>query len=144
MDNEHKRAALVAKIETRMSHDDKWASRDFTLAQTFLWLAILSSFFTAILAAADAVPDLILGFLAAIPGTAILVDKNFSFAQRARWHWEMVARLDQLMNQLQFQGASVEDVANQLGMLRVEMEERFPEMRLDGISEKPSPGKLRS
>lgn len=141
MDEEKKRAELVAKIETRKSYDDKWASYDFTLAQTFLWLAILSSFFTAILVAADAVPKLLLGFLAAIPGMAILVDKNFSFARRARWHWEMVAKLDQLINQLQFQGAKVEDVANQLGVLRVEMEDKFPDMRPDGLSDKQPSGK---
>lgn len=141
MDEEQKRAALVEKIETRKSYDDKWAGRDFTLAQAFLWLAILSSFCTAILAAADAVPKLLLGFLAAIPGMAILVDRNFSFARRARWHWEMVAKLDQLINKLQFEGAKVEDVAKQLGVLRIEMEEKFPDMKPEGLPDNPPPGK---
>jgi Flp pilus assembly protein TadB len=141
MDEEQKRAALAEKIETRKSYDDKWAGRDFTLAQAFLWLAILSSFCTAILAVAGTVPQLLLGFLAAIPGMAILVDKNFSFARRARWHRKMVARLDQLVNQLQFEGAKVEDVAKQLGVLLIEMEEEFPDMKHEGLPDNSPPGK---
>lgn len=140
MDEEQKRNALIAQMSTRMAYDDKWAGRDFTLAQTFLWLAILASFFTAILAAADAVPKLLLGFLAAIPGAAILVDKNFSFARRARWHWEMVAKLEQLINRLQFEGAQTEAVSKQLGEFRVEMEGKFPDMKTDGFPEKPPTG----
>lgn len=137
MDEDQSRAALIDKIETRKSHSEKWAGYDFTLAQTFLWLAILSSFSTAILAAAVEVPKLVLGFLAAIPGLAILVEQNFSFARRARWHWEMVAKLDQLSNQLRFEGAKVEDVSRQLGVLGVAMEDKFPAINHDGLSEKP-------
>ena len=137
MDEDQKREALLEKIETRKSHNEKWAGYDFTLAQTFLWLAILSSFSTAILAAAEAVSKLLLGFFAAIPGLAIVVEKNFSFARRARWHWEMVAKLDQLSNQLRFEGAKVEDVSRQLGVLGVAMEDKFPAINHDGLSEKP-------
>lgn len=137
MDEDQKREALLEKIETRKSHSEKWAGYDFTLAQTFLWLAILSSFSTAILAAAEAVSKLLLGFFAAIPGLAIVVEKNFSFARRARWHWEMVAKLDQLSNQLRFEGVKVEDVSRQLGVLGVEMEDKFPGIKDDGLAEKP-------
>lgn len=136
MDEEQKRTTLIQKIESRRAYDDKWASRDFTLAQTVLWMAILCSFFTAILAAGDAVPKLLLGFLTAIPGTAILIDKNFSFARRARWHWDMVAKLDQFANQLQFEGAKVEEVSKQLGEFRVQMEANFPDMKTEGFPEK--------
>ena len=138
MDEEQKRAALLGKIHTRKAHDDKWARTDFILAQLFVWLAILSSFLTAILAVADVVPKLVLALLAAIPGAVILVDKSFSFARRARWHWDMVAKLDQFSNQLQFEEARVEDVSKQLGEFRFDMEAKFPAMSVEGLGDKPA------
>lgn len=140
MDEEQKRTALLSKIQTRQTYDDKWARVDFMLAQLFVWLAILSSFLTAILAVADVVPKLVLAMLAAIPGAVILVDKSFSFARRARWHWDMVAKLDQFSNQLQFEDAKVEEVSKRLGEFRFEMEAKFPAMSVEGLSDKP-PGK---
>ena len=138
MDEEQKMTTLLSKIHTRLAYDAKWARTDFIIAQVFIWLAILSSFSTAILTVADVVPKLVLALLAAIPGAVILVDKSFSFARRARWHYDMVAKLDQFSNQLQFEGARVEDVSKQLGQFRVDMEARFPAMSAEGLGDKPA------
>ena len=133
MNDEQKRADLVVKMKSRKSHDEKWASRDFATAQVFLWSAILASFCTAILAAAGIGPKLLIGFLAAVPGMAILVDRNFSFAQRACWHWEAVGRVDRLINEVEFKEAEVGSVASQFSDLCIELDGKFPGLRTEGL-----------
>lgn len=135
MSDTDKRAALVQKISTRIRADEKWARIDFVFAQAFVWLAILASFFSAILAAGDAVPKLVLAFLAAVPGTVIVVEKSFSFAQRARWHWEMMVGLDQLVNALEYENAPIEQVSKQLSEFRRKMETKFPGMSMQGLAD---------
>ncbi len=134
-DDKESRDQLASKISRRLVQDDRWARLDFSLAQLFLWLAILASFVSAALAAADTIPKLWLALLAAIPGTVIVVDKSFSFAKRARWHWEMSSRLERLLLKLQFEGKSVAEVAAEYGDLRVEMEDKFPGMSAEGVAD---------
>jgi hypothetical protein len=131
MDNEEKRSELVKKITARIGHDEKWARLDFLCAQLFVWLTILASFFTAILAAAEAVSPLLLAFLAAIPGTVIVIEKSFAFSKRARWHWAMVATLEEYKNKLEFQSADVGEVSELFSEFRKAMEESFPILYAD-------------
>lgn len=131
MDNEEKRSELVKKIAARIDHDERWAKLDFLCAQIFVWLTILASFFTAILAAAEAVSPLLLAFLAAIPGTVIVIEKSFAFSRRARWHWTMVATLEEYKNKLEFQSADVGEVSKLLSEFRKAMEESFPILYAD-------------
>lgn len=129
MDEDRKRTLLIDKIRARQKLDNKWGKFDFILAQLFVWLAILASFLTAILTAADQVQEkLVLALLTAIPGTVIVIEKSFSFARRARWHWEMIARLEQFSNQLEFECSKVEEVSKRLGEFRFDMEKKFPDM----------------
>ncbi|MBI4189613.1 MAG: hypothetical protein HY525_03640 [Betaproteobacteria bacterium] len=138
MTDEEKRAALSAKIAARIQEDEKWGRLDFMWAQVFTWLAILASFFSAILAAAEAMPKLALAFLAAVPGTVIVIEKSFSFARRARWHWEMMAGLDQLLNALSYEGATIQEISKKLGEFRRDMETRFPGFSVEGVSDDPA------
>lgn len=131
MDNERMRSELIKKIATRIDHDERWARLDFLCAQIFVWLTILASFFTAILAAAEAVPPLLLAFLAAIPGTVIVIEKSFAFSRRARWHWAMVAALEEYKSKLEFQNADVAEVAKLFGEFRKVMEDSFPILYAD-------------
>jgi hypothetical protein len=126
------KADLIKKISARIAHDEKWAKTDFLCAQIFVWLTILASFFTAILAATEKVSPLLVAFLAAIPGTVIVVEKSFSFGKRARWHWEMVATLEGLLNSLLYEEASIDEVSRQLSEHRKVMEKSFPILYSDG------------
>lgn len=136
MDDIERRAALLEKLAARHEHDTRWAARDFMTAQIFLWTAVISSFATAILAAAadPALPKLLVPTLAAIPGAVIVIDKSFSFSRRAGWHWEMAAKVDQLLNRIQFENAKVEDISKDLSELRMAMEQKFPTMSADGLT----------
>lgn len=131
MDDEERRSELIKKISARIDHDERWAKLDFLCAQIFVWLTILASFFTAILAAAEAVPPLILAFLAAIPGTVIVIEKSFAFSRRARWHWTMVATLEEYKGQLEFQQVDVAEVSKLYGNFRKTMEDSFPILYAD-------------
>jgi hypothetical protein len=138
MSDDPKRDRLVNVISKRRTQENHWAKVDFLLAHLFVWLAILGSFLTAILAAADVFNKFVLALFAAIPGTAIVVERSFSFAGRASWHWEMVAKLDQFVNELQFEDAKVEAVSKSLGEFRLEMETKYPAMNVEGLSDKPT------
>jgi len=135
MDHEEKRMALLQKIKKRQSRDAAWGRWDFIIAQCFLWVAIAASFGTAIvLAVADKMPTLSTAIFAAVPGVVIVIERTFSFSRRSRWHRELFLRLDELVNDLEFRDASVEEVAKRLSTLRIKMQESFPGMSTDDIS----------
>lgn len=126
MNVEAEMIAILEKMESRKYYDEKWARRDFALSQVFVWMTILSSFLSTALASINELPLIASGFIASIPALSILVERNFSFSTRAKWHWEMVVRVDQLIHQLRFEGNSVEEVSKRFSALRIEMEEKFP------------------
>ena len=125
---------LLDEIAERIKADQKWGRVDFICAQLFIWLTILASFLTAILAAADEAPAWLIAILAAVPGTAIVVEKSFSFSKRARWHWEMVAALEELQRKLKYQNSSVKEIARQLSSYRSLMEISFPALNTDSLN----------
>lgn len=138
MNDDEAREALLQKMLTRQMRDQTWEKWDFIIAQCLLWLAILSSFISAIVVAGDQASKMVSALLAAIPATVIVIDKSFSFARRSRWHSLMYLRLDELVNDLQFRSRPVEEVAAKLSKLRLEMEQSFPAMSTEGLSETPA------
>lgn len=130
MNDETKIIAILEKMEFRKNYDEIWARRDFALSQIFVWMTILSSFLSTALASINELPLIASGFIASIPALSILIEKNFSFSTRAKWHWEMVVHVDQLIQQLRFEGTSVEEISKRFSALRIEMEDKFPAMRL--------------
>lgn len=137
MNDDDKRTALIEKITERQKRDALWGRWDFIFAQSFIWGAILASFISAIVAASGRASPLLVAFLSAIPGTVIVIDRSFSFARRARWHRILYLRLDELINDLQFRGVAVDEIARNLSTLRIEMQETFPGMSTDGFADGP-------
>ena len=132
---EKKVTELAHKISTRLTKEAIWARRNFYIAQLFVWLAIISSFGTAIASATNKVPSIIIALLAAIPGTIILIDKNFSFARRAQWHYVMRAKLEQLENSLRFESATPEATSKAYSSITIEMEQTYPGMDGSGLAD---------
>lgn len=130
-----KATELAQLIATRRANDAKWAQRNFMVAQTFMWLAIIASFGTAIASATAKVSPIVIAIFTAIPGTVILIDKSFSFARRAQWHYLMRAKLEQFENALRFEGASVDATSKSLSSLVIEMEQAFPGMDSTGLAD---------
>lgn len=128
-------AVLEEKLLARKSFDERWGKRNFLLAQLFMWISILASFFSAIAIASGKVDWLVTTILAAMPGTAMVIERSFSFAKRTRWNWEMIVGLEALHNRLVFEGVSIEEVSREYSLFRKSMEAKYPGFsveRLDG------------
>ncbi|KKR02845.1 MAG: hypothetical protein UT30_C0047G0005 [Candidatus Uhrbacteria bacterium GW2011_GWF2_39_13] len=81
-------AKLLDQIRIRRKFDEKWALVNFIASQVFVGISIFASFGSAIVATANITSPLVVGILAAIPGTAIVIDRGFLFA--ARWRWQLL------------------------------------------------------
>jgi hypothetical protein len=124
-DESQEREQLLNEIVTRMKRDRFFGRVTFNAAQLQGWLTVVASFGSAIAAAAGA-RGLVVAVAAAIPGTVILIDRNFGFARRAQWHWSSQGKLRELEHALKFQGAKVADISKKYTALRIEMDEKFP------------------
>jgi hypothetical protein len=108
-----------------MNYDRLWGERSFLMSQVQGWLVVVASFGSAI-AAAGGAPGIYVAIAAAIPGTVILIDRNFGFTRRAQWHWLQESKLRELEHALKYQGAKVADVSKKYATLRTDMEKIFP------------------
>jgi hypothetical protein len=124
-DESQKREELLREITTRIKQNHFWGAAGYNVSQLQGWLTVVASFGSAIAAAAKA-PSIIVAIAAAIPGTVILMDRNFGFARRAQWHWSSANKLLELVHALKYQGGKVCEISKKYTALRQEMEEKFP------------------
>jgi hypothetical protein len=124
-DGDKLRESLLKEMTQLKNRDERWGGRNFIIAQIQGWITIVASFGSAIAAAAKA-PSIAVAIIAAVPGTVILIDRNFGFMRRAQWHWLEAAKLLQLEHALNYQGAKVDEISKRYTSLRADMEEKFP------------------
>src|SRR5260370_2809366 len=109
-DENQQRESLLKEIISRKNLDLRWGDENFAIAQVRGWITIIASFGSAIAAAAKG-PSIAVAITAAIPGTVILIDRNFAFVRRAKWHWLSYHKLLGLEHELKYQGAQVSDIS---------------------------------
>jgi hypothetical protein len=124
--SDDKKAELKRRLILRRKFDDKWASINFVFAQVFVGTSILASFGTAIVAASNIASPLVLSILASIPGTAIIIDRSFRFADRWRWHCIVAIKYAALEQRLTIEDASVEEISRAMSDYLFEMEKKYP------------------
>jgi hypothetical protein len=124
-DENQQRESLLNEINSRKALNLRWGDQNFVTSQVQGWITILASFGSAIAAAAKA-NSVAVAIIAAIPGTVILIDRNFGFARRAQWHWESYYKLLELEHELKYNGAQVSDISKRYISLRTEMSQKFP------------------
>ena len=125
----HLTTDLIGEIEQGIEHHARWYSRDFTLAQSILWIGILASAGSALIAAEVFDLEKWKGALiAAIPGVVIVVDKSFKFAARASWHSIFRTSLKGLRRDIRDNGMPHPEVAAKLSKLEEDMEKLFPSL----------------
>jgi hypothetical protein len=124
-DENQKRASLLNQIVLRKKEDLRLGNRNYVVAQIQGWLTVVASFGSAIAAAAKA-PSIAVAIIAAIPGTVILIDRNFGFGRRAKWYWEEYEKLYQLELALTYEGAQVSDISKRYGEIKAEMTAKWP------------------
>src|ERR1022692_5353729 len=68
--------------------------------------------------------------LAAIPGCLIVVGRSFSFMGLSRWHYRLAARLQSLVQSLEFEGRQIEEVSSEFSKIMLQFEEESPFTKL--------------
>lgn len=129
------RENLLSELKGRISNDDKRARRLLGQAEALVWLAVISSFGTAIAAAIDAFPSWLIAITAAIPGIVIVADRSLGFYRRARWHNEVATKLQALARALEYEGADHKDISKQFSSIMIDMEPKYPGINAGGLSE---------
>lgn len=140
-------AGLVDELTALEKHTLKWGRINFTLAEVFFWIAILASFATTLVAAADSSGERSLTLrittaaLAAIPGLVILIDRRFSFGRRSEWFYLYRVQVRRLRLDLLYGKQTEGIIAEKLGLLELEMERMWSQI-VGGSGEDrgPAPG----
>lgn len=125
---------LMKEILADRKYHEKWARRHFRFSQLAVGVAIIGSFISAAAFAAKMNVELA-GIIAAIPGTAIVFDRSFSFRQRAAWHQRFKAYLLTLEYKIKYEGASVASVSEELREFIIQMELGFPGLDVSAFNE---------
>jgi hypothetical protein len=130
--------SLLSYFEAEQKSNRVWWLVNFVVAQTSYWVAIASSFGSAIAISIDNLPKIFIAVLAAIPGVVILVESTFRYSQRADWHSLYSQKLRGLIRQLKFEVNKIEEISKNLSDLEAEMEGRTPPMRLGMLQQTPN------
>jgi hypothetical protein len=133
--DEQLRTELLSRIAARREIDERWRRLNFFWGQVSIWAAIVSSFGTAIAAATNQLPHVLIAIFAAIPGGVILIERSVGLNHRAKWFSVMVAKAERLEYALRFEGASVESISRDFSEMRVETEKSSPLTTTDGESD---------
>jgi len=99
-------------------------------------LTILASFFASVLAAGDLGVNLfgdyhkaVTAILAALPGTALLINNSFRFEERTKWFWKKVRVSEKLLRKLRdSSNPDLEAISSTFSEKMEELESDWPAM----------------
>jgi hypothetical protein len=130
---------LETEIENAIAEHQRWRGHDFNLAQILFWASIITSFVAGLSAFAAWIPRPVTGIIAAIPAVALLITKAFNHAGRSSWHSIYVLKLRALQRRLRDQGATSQQVSEELGKLEEEMQKTWPELNAGALPQSAKP-----
>ena len=112
------------------------AKRSYKCAQTLFFITILASFFASILAAGELGEKLfeewnkvITTILAALPGTAILINNSLRYEEKTKWFWKKVRISEKFLRKLRDSSSpDVEEISLQFSERMEELENEWPAM----------------
>jgi hypothetical protein len=117
---------LLEELRARMAFDLRCSRREYRRAGVFALCATIGSFAASLTAITGAVPPWIVALVAAIPGTAILLDRSLAPFERARWHVAVETRLQALARALTYEDADPMQISREYSRIMIEMEDRYP------------------
>ena len=104
----------------------KHAKRNYLTAYVCYAIAIAASLLSTIAIAADFPSKPVLALVAAIPGTALLVNSVFSLEKKSAWHYEKYHHYESLLYRVRFEGFSIPSASKELRTFNEEMERLYP------------------
>jgi hypothetical protein len=135
MEEKPKLEDFLLDVKKRIRKRKRFETADSWLYQTFLWLSILSSFTTAVLAAVMAAEGtkqnnaLYTAISAAISAFVLSIDKHFSFGKRALWNSVFRCDLEAILRDVYYNIDPLEKGVERLNKLDREMEANFPNLK---------------
>ncbi|GHC13648.1 hypothetical protein [Cerasicoccus arenae] len=128
---------LKDELEESINDCSRFAKRSYFWAQVLFLITILASFFASILAAGDLGKNLlgeecqkaVTALLAALPGTALLINNSFRFEERTKWFWKKVRVCEKLLRELRdSNNTDLEAVSSTYSEKMEELELEWPAM----------------
>ena len=120
---------LKDDLEKEIKSCSRFARRSYIWAQLFFLIAILSSFFASILAAGKADMPYLTALLAALPGTALLINNSFRFEERTKWFWKKVRISEKFFRKLRDSASpDIEEISATYSEKMEELETEWPAM----------------
>jgi hypothetical protein len=107
---------------------------NYCAAYLFLVLAVVSSGFATLSVAAEIWPKGVNAFLAALPGVAYLVNRQFRFEERSRWWFEKFYLIEGLHRGLVREKRDEAEISRELTLQSKALASRWP-----GFGEAPPP-----
>lgn len=132
-----KREEFARRIRARIDHDKFWGAANFAFAHCLAWVAVLSSFGSAIAAASKAAAIFTASF-AAIPGCVILLARSLNFMPLSRWHYKLASRLEAVERSMEFENRTVEEVSAEFSTVMLQFDDNSPEIEISGLLETPT------
>lgn len=127
---------LKEDLEDAIHSSSALAKRTYFWAQLLFFITIISSFFASILAAgelgAQLFPNynkLVTAVLAALPGTAILINNSLRYEEKTKWFWKKTRVAEKFLRQLRDSiDPDVERISIQFSEKMEELESEWPAM----------------
>ena len=132
MDSPDKKEELARRIRAGIAHDKRWGAFNFGFAHTLAWIAVLSSFGSAIVAATGKVSPVLTAILASISGCVIVLARNLNFRPLSRWHHRLADRLEAVERSLEFENKSVEEISIAFSKVMREFQNNSPVVYVGG------------
>jgi ABC-type multidrug transport system fused ATPase/permease subunit len=135
-----KKVELARLIKKRIAHDKQWGAFNFGCAHIFAWVAVLSSFGSAIVAATGKVSPVLTAILASISGCVIVLARNLNFMSLSRWHHKLAAHLQAIERSMEFENKPPEQASAEFSKKMIEFENNSPVVNVGGLDGDNQPG----
>ena len=106
-----KKEELTRRIRARIAHDKLWGAFNLGCAHTLAWVAVLSSFGSAIVAATGKVSPVLTAILASISGCVIVLARNLNFMSLSKWHHKLATHLQAIERSMEFENKPTEQAS---------------------------------
>jgi len=126
LDEKQSKEEFLNVLSGQLVKEHQWESNNFFCYHIAMWLSIVISFCSTILAAFNLVSSAALSILSAATAVVLLLDKKFMFPQRWRWHNERRIHLEKIRNQINFEGLSIKEASASFNDLIISMERNYP------------------
>ena len=118
---------LLSELERESALARRYCRRNFSVAATLFFIAVVSSGVAAVLASLGeaTVPRVVTAVVAALPALIISLNSTLRFDHRHRWHMEREVALKGLLSRLRWEGAPESEISSEYRAMDQRLKEQW-------------------